>query len=56
MEFFILRKLSLQARMRSHPVGQESDILVGPFAGSLCDKYRNLMSWLILGWHPSLGI
>ena len=70
MVFFVLRKLILQTRMRSHPVGLDVWFLVRPFvyfhtlcvrivkalawlricaafAGCLCDKYHNLMSWLI---------
>ena len=69
MALFVLQKLILQTRMRSHPVGLDVWFLVGPFvyfhilcvqtakalmsrlawafAGSLCDKYQNLMSWLI---------
>ena len=69
---FVLRKLILQTRMRSHPVGIDVWYLVRPFvyfntscvrtakalaklhrcavawafAGHLCDKYHNLMSWL----------
>ena len=68
---FILRKLILQTRMRSYPVGLDVWFLVRPLmyfhttrvrtakalarmrrlawaiAGCLCDKYHNLMSWLI---------
>ena len=65
---FLLRKLILHRRMRSHPLGLDVWFLVGPFvyfhtlwvrtakalarlawafAGCLCDKYHNLMSWLI---------
>ena len=57
---FVLRKLILQMRMRSHPVGL--DVLFfgqtlrllpyfmcvnskGSGAGRLCDEYHNLMSW-----------
>ena len=59
MVLFIHLKLILQIRMRSHPVGLDVWILVGPFIyfhsscvrtakaqGRLCDKYHNLMSWL----------
>ena len=64
MALFVLHKLILQKRMRSHPVGLDVWFLVGPFiyfhpswgwtamalawafAGRLCDKYHNLMSWL----------
>ena len=73
MVLFILRKLILQMRMRSHPVGLDvwffielfvyfhttlcansegSGLtawmpgLARAFAGRLCDKYHNLMSWL----------
>ena len=73
MVLFILRKLILQTRMRSHPVVLDVWFLVGPlrslpyfmcansegsgktarmrrlawaFAGRLCHKYHNLMSWL----------
>ena len=42
MVLFVLRKLILQTRMRSHPVGLDVWFL----AGRLCDKYHNLMSWL----------
>ena len=71
MLLFVLRKLSLQTRMRSRPVGLDVWSLVGhfvyfytmcansvgsgesarmhrfawDFAGRLCDKYHNLMSW-----------
>ena len=71
MALFVLCKLILQTRMRSHPVGLDDWFLVGPFiffhiscvnsegsgetvqmrrlawafAGRLCDKYHNLMSW-----------
>ena len=49
MARFVLRKLILQSRMRSHPVWLDVWILVGPFvwafAGRLCDKYHNLMSF-----------
>ena len=31
MELFVLRKLILQTRMRSHPVGLDVRFLVGPF-------------------------
>ena len=80
MACFVLRKLILQTRKRSHPVGLDVWFLVGPvvyfhtlceriakalvrlrgcetarmrrlawaFAGGLCDKYHNLMSWLNL--------
>ena len=71
----VLRKLILQTRMRSHPVGVRCLIfgrtlrllpyfmcansegsgetarmrrLAWAFVGRLCDKYHNLMSWLIL--------
>ena len=63
---FVLRKLFLQTRMRSHPVGlyvyfhtpcmrtatgsgetSRMRRLAWAFAGRLCDKYHNLMSWLI---------
>ena len=70
MKLFVLRKLSLQTRMRSHPVGLDVWSLVGlpyfmcknseysgeiarmrrlawAFAGRLCDKCHDLMSWLI---------
>ena len=51
MALFVLHKLILQTRMRSHPVGLDVWFLVGPFvwafAGRLCDKYHNLISWLI---------
>ena len=64
MELFVLRKLIVQTRMRSHPVGLDVRFLVRPFvyfhtcgtarmrrlvwafAGRLCYKYHNLMSWL----------
>ena len=70
MVLCVLRKLILQTRMRSHPVGLDVWRLVGLFiyfhtlrlwtakalAISICDKYHNLMSWLILyawihGWN-----
>ena len=88
MALFELRKLLLQTRMRSHPVGLDVWFLVGPFvyfhtscmrtakplarlrgcsgetarmrrlawafAGRLCDKYHNLMSWLILSFRYCL--
>ena len=73
MIFFVLRKLILHTRIRSHPVGLDVWFLVRPFvyfhtscannkgcgetvwirrlpsafAGRLCDKYHNLMRWLI---------
>ena len=74
MALFVLRKLILQMRMRSHPVGlldlffgrtlrllpyfmcansegsggtAQMRRLARAFAGRLCDKYHNLMSWLI---------
>ena len=70
MAFFILRKLILQSRMHSYPVGLFGRTLhllpyfmcansegygdtaqmrrvAWAFAGSLCSKYHNLMSWLI---------
>ena len=79
MVLFILRKLILQTRMPSHPVGLDVWFLVGPFnyfhtlcmrtakalvrlwmgrlawafAGRLCAKYHNLMSWLI--WWMNVG-
>ena len=59
-----LRKLILQMRIRSHPVGL--DVMWGNSEGSgetvrmcrlawaiarrLCDKYYNLMSWLLYDW------
>ena len=70
MALFVLRKLILQTRMNSHPMGLDFWFLVGlfvyfmcvksecsgktarmhrlawAFAGHLCDKYHNLMSWL----------
>ena len=63
MALFVLCKLILQTRMRSHLVVLDVWPLVGPvstsilyvceqrriwrvFAGRLCDKYQNLMSWL----------
>ena len=72
LALFVLCKLILQTRMRSHPLGLDVWFLVGPFvnchtscarrhtgsaetarmrrlawafAGYLCDKYHNLMSW-----------
>ena len=66
MALFVLRKLILQTRMRSHPVGLDVWFLVGPFvyfhtsfvrtakalarafACRLCNKYHNLIGWLIL--------
>ena len=67
MVLFVLRKLILQTRMRSHQAGLDVWFLVGlfdyficsnsegsgeiartwAFAGPLCDKYHNLMSWLV---------
>ena len=74
MVLFVLRKLILQTRMRSHPVGLDVWFfgralrllpyfmyansegsgetarmcrLAWAFDGRLCDKYHNLMSWLI---------
>ena len=74
MARFVLRRLILQTRMRSNPVGLDVCIfcptlclrpyfmcansegsgqtarmrrLARAFAGRLCDKYHNLMSWLI---------
>ena len=61
MVLFVLRKLILQTRMRSHPVGLDVWFLVEPFVyfhiscvwtakaftGCLYDKYHHLMSWLI---------
>ena len=71
MVLFSLRKLILQTRIRSHPVGLDVWFFVRcfvyfhsscvrtakaltrlrrltwAFAGRLCDKYHNLMSWLI---------
>ena len=60
---FVLHKLILQNRMRSYSVRLDVWFLVRPFvyfhtsyvwtarlwafAGRLCDKYHNLMSWLI---------
>ena len=46
-----IRKLIFQTRMRSHPVRLDVWFLVKlfvawAFAGRLCDKYHNLMSWL----------
>ena len=71
MGLFVLRKLILQTRMRSHPAGIDVWILAlrllpyfmcansegsgetarmrrlaWAFAGRLCNKYHNLMSWL----------
>ena len=59
MALFVLRKLIIQTYMCSNPVGLDVWFLVGPFvyfhtqiksarvfAGRLCDKYYNLMSWL----------
>ena len=73
MTLFVLRKLILQTRKRSHPVGLDVWFfgwtlrllpyfiyangddpgetarvrrLAWAFAGRLCDKYHNLMSWL----------
>ena len=73
MTLFVLRKLILQMRMDSHPVGLDVWFfgrtlrllpfflcvnsegsgetarmrrLAWTFAGRLCDKYHNLMSWL----------
>ena len=64
MVFSTLRKLILQTCMHSHPVGLNVWFLVGPFVNihtscmrtakvlarlqMRCDKYHNLMSWLIL--------
>ena len=67
MALFVLRKLILQTRMLSHPVGQvDVWFLFEPFvyfhtlcvwttkaAGRLCDKYHNLMSWFIWLWDNS---
>ena len=80
-KLFVLLKLILQTRMRSHPVGLYVWFLVGPFVyfhiscvrtakalarlrgctgspgaftGRLCDKYYNLLSWLILLCYNSL--
>ena len=56
MVLFVLRKLILQMHMRSHPVGLDVWFLLGlfvyfwAFAGRLCDKYHNLMSWLNYWW------
>ena len=66
MARFVLRKLILQTRMSSDPVGLDVRLLVGPSSTSilhiceqrrlcrdcadadrLCDKYHNLMGWLI---------
>ena len=73
MVFIVLRKLILQTRMRSHPVGldvcfffcrthsstfilrvckqrrlwRDCADFARAFAGRQCDKYHNLMSWLI---------
>ena len=65
MALFVLRKLVLQTRMCSHPVGldvwcvrtakalailpETAQVrrLAWAFAGRICDKYHNLMSWLI---------
>ena len=78
MVFFVLRKLILQTRLRSHPVGLDVWFFVLPyfmcanregsgetggcagsppwaFAGRLCDKYHNLMSWLIQNFLPLLN-
>ena len=74
MVLFVFRKLILQTRMCSQPMGLDVWFLVGPFvyfhtscvrtakalarlrrcAGSPepCDKYHNLMSWLI--WKKNL--
>ena len=59
MALLVFRKRILQTRMRSYPVGLDVWVLVGSFfysytscvlawafAGRLCDKYHNLMSWL----------
>ena len=55
MPLFFPRKLILQTRMSNQPVGLDVWFLVGPFgrlawafAGCLCDKYHNVMSWLNL--------
>ena len=60
MALIALRKLNLQTCMRSNPLALHVWFLVRPFvyfrtscvrtakAGRLCDKYHNLMSWLIL--------
>ena len=61
MALFVLQKLIFQMHMRSHPVGLDVWFLVGSFVyfhtscvrtataqeGCLCDKYHNLMCWLI---------
>ena len=64
MALIALRKLNLQTRMRSNPLGLHVWFLVRPFVyfhtvcvrtakalarlrGCLCDKYYNLMCWLI---------
>ena len=70
MAIIVLRKLSLQKRMRSNPLGLRiwffgqtlrllpdfmcaisegsgETNLAWAFAVRLCDKYHNLMSWLI---------
>ena len=59
MVLFILLKLILQMHMDSHPMVlgvwfsvfntsgvQTAKALASAFAGRLCDKYHNLMSWL----------
>ena len=47
MALFVLGKLILQTQIRSHPLGLDVWFLVAwAFAGSLCDKYHNLMCWL----------
>ena len=73
MVLFVLRKLILQSRMRSYPMGLDVWFLVWflfansdgsgetarmrrlawAFAGRLCDKYHNLINWLILKGHFS---
>ena len=58
MALFVFRKLILQTRMRSRPVGGRCLIFFrllpccanSEGSGRLCDKYHNLMSWLILGF------
>ena len=84
MALFVLRNLTLQMHMLSHPVRLDVWVLVGPiflrpyficansegsgetarvrrlaraFAGRLCYKYHNLITWLIyffliVSWSP----
>ena len=52
MALFVLRKLFLQSRMRSHPVGIDVSVLVGPFVYFHTSYVRTAKLWrdCVIAW------